>query len=87
MPVHGHRDGKKGLVRITPESSSFYVGGPPLQLVMVRPCSIQGTWFLSHLPLEGTEPYPNLVARNRRYPGYRTPTINDLDIVEDNKTE
>jgi hypothetical protein len=50
---------------------------PPLQPGVGRPYQVQGIWFLSHLLLEGTGPYPNFwaIIGDLWYLGYRTPTV------------
>jgi hypothetical protein len=53
-------------VRIAPEFSSFFVGGPSLHLGVVGPYLIQGVWFPNCLPLEGIGPYPDLLGCNQR---------------------
>jgi hypothetical protein len=57
--------GVKGLVRIVPEISSFKLIVLLLQLGVVGPYSIHDTCFLSHLPLEETCLYPDLLVRNK----------------------
>jgi hypothetical protein len=46
-------------VRIAPGSISFLVGGPYPLAKSGGPYLIQGIWFPSRLPLEGTGPYPD----------------------------
>jgi hypothetical protein len=43
-------DWYKSLLHLIP----FRLAAPPLQTGVVRPYLVQGAWFPSHLPLEGT---------------------------------
>jgi hypothetical protein len=50
---------------------------PPLQAGVVGPYLAWGAWFLSHLPLEETGSYPDLLGRNWRP---TVPGVQDCDM-------
>jgi hypothetical protein len=62
---------------------------PPLQSGGVRPFLVWGAWFPSHLPLKGTELYPEFwaIIGDPRYPGYKTLTRADQVLFEELKME
>jgi hypothetical protein len=53
-------------VWIAPGFSSFYVGGLSPSIKSAGAILGVGICIPSHLPLEGTGPYPSLLGRNRR---------------------
>jgi hypothetical protein len=50
---------------MVPGSSPFQLVVPPLQPGLVGPYPVWGTWFSSHLPLEGTVQYPDFLGHNQ----------------------
>jgi hypothetical protein len=54
LVVCGDRDGREGRYESFPDLIRFRLVAPPLQSGVVGPYLVQGTWFPSHLPLEGT---------------------------------
>jgi hypothetical protein len=62
-------------VRIVHGFSSFKLVGPPLQPAVVGPYEVHGSWLPSHLPLEGTRLYPDLLDHNWQpmVPGVQDP--------------
>jgi hypothetical protein len=66
LPASGYCDGGKDWCRLLLGLVLFRLVVPPLQLGVIGPYLVQGTWFPSHLPLEGTKSYSNCLGRNRR---------------------
>jgi hypothetical protein len=54
LPIHGYYDGRKDQYRSFMGIGLFRLVGPPLHPGVVAPYLVQGAWFPSHLPLEGT---------------------------------
>jgi hypothetical protein len=54
LSVHGYREGREDRYRSFPSLVLFKLVAPPLQLGVVRPYLVWGTWFPNHHPLEGT---------------------------------
>jgi hypothetical protein len=73
--------GLKGQVRIVPVFSSFKLVVPPLHPGVLRPYIVWSTWFPSHLPLERTRSYPDLLGCNRRpaVPRVQDPDNSDVN--------
>jgi hypothetical protein len=65
LPARGHRDGGKDWCGLLMGLVLFRLVVCPLRPGVVGPYSIQSTWFLSHLLLEGTEPYSEFLSCNR----------------------
>jgi hypothetical protein len=54
LSARGCRDGKVNRYRSFLSLVLFKLEVPPPQLGVVGPYLVRGTWFRSHLPLEGT---------------------------------
>jgi hypothetical protein len=54
LPVYDHHDGREDRFGSLLSSILFRLVAPPLQLGVVGPYRIRGTWFPSCLPLVGT---------------------------------
>jgi hypothetical protein len=89
LPTRGYRDGGKDWHRLLPGLVLFRLVIPPLQPKVMGPYVIHGTWFPSHLLLEGTGPYSDfwVITSGPWYSGYKTltplltlPLLYDLEI-------
>jgi hypothetical protein len=53
LPVCGYHDQREDRYGLLSGQNIFRLVVPPLQTGVVGPYLVRGTWFSSHLPLEG----------------------------------
>jgi hypothetical protein len=64
LPAHGYQNGGSDWCELLLDRVVFRLVVPPLYLGVLEPYLIRGKWFPSHLPLERTESYPNILSCN-----------------------